>query len=41
MILFSQPAHLQKRRGHELEPAERDLVRGEYLRGRLSEAEKS
>jgi protein arginine kinase len=41
MILFSQPAHLQKRRGSELEPAERDLVRGEYLRGRLSEAEKS
>ena len=41
MILFTQPAHLQKRQGRELEPTERDLVRAEYLRGCLSEAERS
>ncbi len=41
MILFTQPAHLQKRQGRELDAAERDLVRAEYLRGRLSDGERS
>jgi len=36
LLVFSQPAHLQKREGRELSPAERDAIRGAYIRSRLS-----
>lgn len=35
LIVFTQPAHLQKREGRELSPIERDITRGAYLRARL------
>ncbi len=41
LLLFTQPAHLQKRTGHELDAQERDTARGSYLRSRLEEAEKN
>jgi protein arginine kinase len=39
LILFTQPAHLQKKEGRELEAEERDFARGAYLRSRLEEIE--
>lgn len=41
LFVFSQPAHLQKMEGRELEAAERDAVRAAYLRRRLEEAERN
>ena len=41
MLVFTQPAHLQKRIGREVPPDERDAIRGEYVRGRLAEAERN
>jgi protein arginine kinase len=39
MIFMSQPAHLQKRSGKEMGPAERDAVRADMIRGILAEEE--
>lgn len=36
LFLFTQPAHLQKLHGREMEPEERDVVRAEYIRKRLA-----
>ncbi|MHC4247519.1 MAG: protein arginine kinase [Planctomycetota bacterium] len=41
LLLFTQPAHLQKRTGRELDARERDAARGAYLRSRLEEAERN
>jgi protein arginine kinase len=41
LMVFSQPAHLQKKEGRELTPAERDVIRGTYLRARLAETERN
>ena len=38
ILVFSQPAHLQKKLGRELPPPERNQARATYVRGRLSEA---
>ena len=39
LMVFTQPAHLQKKEGRDLSPAERDAARGAYLRARLAELE--
>jgi protein arginine kinase len=39
LLLASQPAHLQKRYGREMDPAERDIVRAEMVRRILAEEE--
>jgi len=36
LFLMCQPAHLQKREGHELEDDQRDIVRASFIRDRLS-----
>ncbi|HRZ86996.1 MAG TPA: protein arginine kinase [bacterium] len=36
LMVLSQPAHLQKASGHELEPAGRDIARANLIRERLS-----
>ncbi len=40
MIFMAQPAHLQKRFGKRMEPADRDVVRAEMIRNMLAEDEK-
>jgi protein arginine kinase len=35
LFIFTQPAHLQKLTGKELEPAERDIRRAEFVRSKL------
>lgn len=39
MIFMSQPAHLQKQHGREMDPAERDVVRADMVRRILAEEE--
>ncbi len=39
MIFMSQPAHLQKRHGREMDAAERDVVRADMIRKILAEEE--
>jgi protein arginine kinase len=39
MLFMSQPAHLQKRLGRVMDPAERDVVRADMIRGILDEEE--
>lgn len=41
MFIFTQPAHLQKLRGGELESSERNAARANYLRQRISDASSS
>ncbi len=36
LFLFSQPAHLQRLEGRELESGARDLARADFLRKRLN-----
>ena len=36
LMVFTQPAHLQKKEGRELTAEERDGIRGAFLRSRLS-----
>ena len=36
LLIITQPAHLQKREGRVLSPAQRDVKRAELIRGRLS-----
>jgi protein arginine kinase len=36
VFLQTQPAHLQKRQGRDLEDGERDILRAEYIRKRLA-----
>lgn len=40
LFILTQPAHLQKHAKRALEPKERDYVRAEYVRKRLTEPEK-
>ena len=37
LLIITQPAHLQKREGRTLSPAQRDVKRAELIRGRLRE----
>jgi protein arginine kinase len=39
LLLVSQPAHLQKRLGKEMDPAERDIARADWVRRILAEEE--
>ena len=41
MFIFTQPAHLQKLQGGELESSERNAARANYLRQRISDANSS
>jgi len=41
LMVFTQPAHIQKREGRELDAEERDATRGAYLRTRLADAERN
>ncbi len=41
LMVFTQPAHIQKREGRALDAEERDAFRGAYLRTRLKEAERN
>ena len=41
LMVFTQPAHIQKREGRELDAEERDTTRGAYLRARLADAERN
>jgi protein arginine kinase len=35
LFVLTQPGHLQKQEGHELDPQERDFARAKFLRSRL------
>ncbi|MBI5835802.1 MAG: protein arginine kinase [Candidatus Eisenbacteria bacterium] len=39
ILVFSQPAHLQRMLGREIGPTERNVARAEYVRGRLNSNE--
>ncbi len=41
MFIFTQPAHLQKLQGGELESGERNAARANYLRQRINDASSS
>jgi protein arginine kinase len=40
LLVLTQPAHLQRRAGGELSPAERNVVRAQLVRERLAQAER-